>query len=537
MSTIWSNAVITTKGLSLLSKLIEGDTLTITRAVTGSGTVATSALPAQTAVTSQKQTLSFRNISYPAVGKCAVPVYLTNDNLATGYTATQVGVFATDPDDGEILFFIAQANSGEGTVVPSATEMPGYSAEWTFYFQYGQASSVSVTVDPSNTASQAQLAQYLPLAGGAMTGDISYQGTRSTKSMIRFIDDTDSTNGLGISIGGGGTTIIGGGESAGRFEDPGNGEPELMIISSDGTIDFYTNADSGIASAKLIQMLRDGTIAAAGFIGNASTATKLQTARTIKANLGSTDAASFDGTANVTPGVSGTLPVANGGTGNTSVDTTPTANSTKMVTSAGIKAAVDRLLALTGGTVTGTLILSKTTDLSGNSDNRPALIVGGQPSAAHIEMDSNEIQAKSNGTTPTNLFLNPDGGKVTANGGTVARFSGTAAQTTGMLLTTNGTDGTIRTGGNATTDGDIQMNNTAAYRAVGKYRTINNTSYCVVFGCGIIDNKGASCLEIQAGDGTMLGRLALGTDGLYFIDRNNNLQTIVKKAVYDATTE
>ncbi len=51
--------------------------------------------------------------------------------------------------------------------------------------------------------------------------------------------------------------------------------------------------------------------------GNAATATKLATARTMTVNLASTTAASFDGTANVTPGVSGTLPVARGGTGNT----------------------------------------------------------------------------------------------------------------------------------------------------------------------------------------------------------------------------
>lgn len=50
--------------------------------------------------------------------------------------------------------------------------------------------------------------------------------------------------------------------------------------------------------------------------GNAGTATKLATARTIRANLASTATASFDGSANVTPGVTGILPVANGGTGN-----------------------------------------------------------------------------------------------------------------------------------------------------------------------------------------------------------------------------
>ena len=52
--------------------------------------------------------------------------------------------------------------------------------------------------------------------------------------------------------------------------------------------------------------------------GNAGSATKLATARTIRTNLNSTSTASFNGTANVTPGVTGTLPVANGGTGATS---------------------------------------------------------------------------------------------------------------------------------------------------------------------------------------------------------------------------
>lgn len=49
--------------------------------------------------------------------------------------------------------------------------------------------------------------------------------------------------------------------------------------------------------------------------GAANSAVALQTARTFRTNLASTSAASFDGTANVTPGVTGTLPITNGGTG------------------------------------------------------------------------------------------------------------------------------------------------------------------------------------------------------------------------------
>lgn len=52
--------------------------------------------------------------------------------------------------------------------------------------------------------------------------------------------------------------------------------------------------------------------------GNAGSATKLATSRTFRVNLASTSTASFDGTANATPGVTGTLPVTNGGTGKTS---------------------------------------------------------------------------------------------------------------------------------------------------------------------------------------------------------------------------
>lgn len=60
-----------------------------------------------------------------------------------------------------------------------------------------------------------------------------------------------------------------------------------------------------------------GTATNAIHADEADTATKLTTARTIRTNLASTSAASFNGTANITPGVTGTLPIANGGTGGT----------------------------------------------------------------------------------------------------------------------------------------------------------------------------------------------------------------------------
>lgn len=158
----WTNAVLTDKGRALLAKLTQGNTLDITRAVTGAGLVTPGYLSTQTEVTAPKQTLTFKPVSYPEVGKCAFPVSLTNDGLTTGYKATQIGVFASDPDEGEILFFIVQTKDAEsGTNIPNETEMPGYSAEWTFYFQYGQADSVNVTVDPAYTVSQVEMEAFV----------------------------------------------------------------------------------------------------------------------------------------------------------------------------------------------------------------------------------------------------------------------------------------------------------------------------------------------------------------------------------------
>ena len=97
----------------------------------------------------------------------------------------------------------------------------------------------------------------------------------------------------------------------------------------------------------------------------ADVANSLSTAGTVRVNLASSSAPTYTSGGNITPGVTGILPVANGGTGNSSVDTTPTANSTKMVTSGGVASALagkqDKLTAGTNITISGTTISAKDT--------------------------------------------------------------------------------------------------------------------------------------------------------------------------------
>lgn len=97
-----------------------------------------------------------------------------------------------------------------------------------------------------------------------------------------------------------------------------NAEYPLLAKNAAST----TNETAGARFAGNVTLnTSTGIITAPGFkgalTGNASTATKLATARTIRINLASTSTASFNGTANITPGVTGTLPIGNGGTGRT----------------------------------------------------------------------------------------------------------------------------------------------------------------------------------------------------------------------------
>ena len=92
-----------------------------------------------------------------------------------------------------------------------------------------------------------------------------------------------------------------------------NGRVGLVGFKSGRTANSY----DGELSLDPATGVTHATSFAGPLSGNASSATRLATARTIRTNLASTATASFDGTGSVTPGVTGTLPIANGGTGAT----------------------------------------------------------------------------------------------------------------------------------------------------------------------------------------------------------------------------
>ena len=139
------------------------------------------------------------------------------------------------------------ATSGTGnaiTLVSKSGKKLTFTKGATFLTSHQSLSAYLKSADAANT--------YLKLSGGAMTGNISYKGSKNTYDMITFVDNNVDIYGNGICIGGGGLTIIGGGESASEvLKQHTNGGDENMIIANDAAIDFFSNMNSGWASRKV----------------------------------------------------------------------------------------------------------------------------------------------------------------------------------------------------------------------------------------------------------------------------------------------
>lgn len=111
----------------------------------------------------------------------------------------------------------------------------------------------------------------------------------------------------------------------------------LTLAGADSTTMTFPGASDTVVTLAASQTLTNKTLSSPTFSGSYSfggtptwptfnqnttgSAATLTTTRTIQTDLASTASASFNGSANVTPGVTGTLPVGNGGTGRTTATT------------------------------------------------------------------------------------------------------------------------------------------------------------------------------------------------------------------------
>ena len=147
-------AVVTKKGRILQNKQLNGADLVFTRAVAGTASTAIDKLQDQTAISNIAQTLSIQSVKLDdSKQSYTILVLLENTNLKTAYNLNQIGFYANDPNNGEILFAIAQFDTPKKIELPTVN--PGYTLEMPFTFQNSNSANVIIDFNPDNLMSRA----------------------------------------------------------------------------------------------------------------------------------------------------------------------------------------------------------------------------------------------------------------------------------------------------------------------------------------------------------------------------------------------
>lgn len=152
----WSNATMTDVGAALQAKVNAGKTkLTFTKIKVGSGVNATNPLALTDVISSKWETTNF---VVKLEGKIvSVDTVITNTGIHEAFRMSEIGLFAQDPDKGEILY--AYLTDPEPDRMPAESGSVVVSQELTIGMVFSNTGNVSLTVNMGALVTREQLAE------------------------------------------------------------------------------------------------------------------------------------------------------------------------------------------------------------------------------------------------------------------------------------------------------------------------------------------------------------------------------------------
>ena len=152
----WSNATMTDVGAALQAKVNAGKTkLTFTKIKVGSGVNATNPLALTDVISSKWETINF---VVKLEGKIvSVDTVITNTGIHEAFRMSEIGLFAQDPDKGEILY--AYLTDPEPDRMPAESGSVVVSQELTIGMVFSNTGNVSLTVNMGALITREQLTE------------------------------------------------------------------------------------------------------------------------------------------------------------------------------------------------------------------------------------------------------------------------------------------------------------------------------------------------------------------------------------------
>ena len=152
----WSNATMTDVGANLQAKVNAGKTkLTFTKIKVGSGVNSTNPLALTDVISSKWETTNF---VVKLEGKIvSVDTVITNTGIHEAFRMSEIGLFAQDPDKGEILY--AYLTDPEPDRMPAESGSVVVSQELTIGMVFSNTGNVSLTVNIGALITREQLTE------------------------------------------------------------------------------------------------------------------------------------------------------------------------------------------------------------------------------------------------------------------------------------------------------------------------------------------------------------------------------------------
>ena len=183
----WSNATMTDVGADLQAKVNAGKTkLTFTKIKVGSGVNATNPLALTDVISSKWETTNF---VVKQEGKIvSVDTFITNNGITEAFRMSEIGVFAQDPDKGEVLY--AYLTDPEPDRMPAEGGSVVVSQELTIGMVFSNTGNVSLTVNMGALVTHEQLEQH---NADATAHDNRFNAIiQQLNNMITSVDNSDS---------------------------------------------------------------------------------------------------------------------------------------------------------------------------------------------------------------------------------------------------------------------------------------------------------------------------------------------------------
>lgn len=251
----WGKPVLTKQGLKLQAKVDAGSRMQLTQCKIGSGTLSSGQnLEDLTALIAPVQTLPIASISYSENNSaCVIAAVTDNSNVTSGYYLREFGVYARDPDDGEILYAVAQ-DSNPDYIPPKGTSAV-ISQEIGVALSFSNATNVTAYVNTSAIATITYVNSYVASAVADlkdMTGASPAQGgvhglvpAPAAGNSTRYLRSDGSWAAI-VAMSGASTTVNG---AAGLVPAPVAGS-SIRYLCADGT---WKEVDLDSAKTKLVK--------------------------------------------------------------------------------------------------------------------------------------------------------------------------------------------------------------------------------------------------------------------------------------------